>query len=313
MPCVMERYAMSKLTVSEIFKYERRINLFLQKYTTGDSFLLRDGSLVELTFDPEIAKHIENRDSIPLRSAKLHGTNGDIYRFGDLAKSKEFGGKGSGSGTIKEDLALSSLRESLWKVKTANSTSDIPIMIGETKYLVSDIVSTPGTPKSDFHLIDRDGQEVAWLSHKDGNSPKHVQQWGGVTQSRIKNHPEVQDFIDCIKSLFENSIPRRTTIARPVTCETLKMMSVYGIDYGKSPNFGQNNVNMVLQGPVSLVEVGDVFHIHAPHHYYNGDKVVGEYEPTLMAAYKGDRSQFGIKGARITIQPLMSRKINDFI
>jgi hypothetical protein len=32
-----------------------------------------------------------------------------------------------------------------------------------------------------------------------------------------------------------------------------------------------------------------------------------------MAMYKGDRNQFGVKGARFAIQPIESRKITEFI
>ena len=41
--------------------------------------------------------------------------------------------------------------------------------------------------------------------------------------------------------------------------------------------------------------------------------MVNEFEPVLMALYKGDRSNFGVTGARFAIQPMGSRKITQMV
>ena len=39
----------------------------------------------------------------------------------------------------------------------------------------------------------------------------------------------------------------------------------------------------------------------------------GQYEPILLGVYKGDRSDHGIKGARITINPLGGRTVKEYV
>jgi hypothetical protein len=41
--------------------------------------------------------------------------------------------------------------------------------------------------------------------------------------------------------------------------------------------------------------------------------MTGDYEPVFMAIYKGDRSDFGIKGTRVVIAPVGSRKVTSII
>jgi hypothetical protein len=66
---------------------------------------------------------------------------------------------------------------------------------------------------------------------------------------------------------------------------------------------------MLLQGPVKLVKKGKHYELSANHVHYNGDSVDGDgYDPVLMAIYKGDRSDAGVKGTRIVISPVGGRK-----
>jgi hypothetical protein len=65
----------------------------------------------------------------------------------------------------------------------------------------------------------------------------------------------------------------------------------------------------MLQGNVKLTKAGSYYKISATHTHTNGDKMEGDYEPVFMAIYKGDRSDFGIKGTRVVIAPIGSRKL----
>jgi hypothetical protein len=89
------------------------------------------------------------------------------------------------------------------------------------------------------------------------------------------------------------------------------MMSVYGNEYGNK--FGRQNTTLMLQGDVNLSKKGLNYEITATHTHVNGDDMTGDYEPVFMAIYKGDRSDFGIKGTRVVIAPVGSRKVTSII
>ena len=75
----------------------------------------------------------------------------------------------------------------------------------------------------------------------------------------------------------------------------------------------KQNVRVVLQGPVELRKVGKNWEFTANHAHENGEDITGEFEPVMMAIYKGDRSNFGVAGARFAIQPKGSRKVTEWI
>ena len=93
----------------------------------------------------------------------------------------------------------------------------------------------------------------------------------------------------------------------------LKKYAVYGVDYSEKGTLGQQNVSVVLQGTVKLFKYGKVYKFTANHHHENGEEITGGFEPVMMAMYKGDRSNFGVKGARFAIQPKDSRNVKEWI
>ena len=89
------------------------------------------------------------------------------------------------------------------------------------------------------------------------------------------------------------------------------MYSVYGNQFGGP--LGRQNTSILLQGPVKLVKRGKVYELESNHVHLNGESVdSGGFEPVLMAIYKGDRDNEGIKGTRLAIQPIQSRKGDEF-
>jgi len=190
---------------------------------------------------------------------------------------------------------------------------ELKVKIGNKYYAVAGAATTPGTPKSDFHLLNNKGIEVVWISHKDGSKAKDFQQWGGMSaraEPEIASHPETQKFINDVKKEFGGVMPRATTVARPVKDKNLMGMSVYGNKY-KSGKLGRQNVSILLQGPVKLVKSKNYYELQSNHTSINGDIMTGDYAPVFMAIYKGDRNNFGVKGARFAIQPKASRKFKD--
>jgi len=311
---IQEEKNMSPMIPSEWLKYDWRIEVFLRKFREKEPFQLKNGKKVIFDYDRVVDKRIATRNRSILMNARFQGSDGNIYKMSDIGKSPEFGGRGAGSSTAKEDMELKSLREQLDKIKAEIANATVPIKIGNKTYDVFDAVSTPGTPKSDFHLIDMNGNEIVWISHKDGKSPKDFQQWGGISKRKepnIYNHPEVQKFIKDLKESYPDGLPRKTSLYRKIKDEKLKMMSVYGNEYSTpGSNLGRQNTSIMIQGPVKLKKTSNNSYKFVSNHIHlNGEKMTGGFEPVLTAIYKGDRSDAGVKGTRIVIMPIEGRKM----
>lgn len=293
----------SYLGISEIYKYDWRLELFLNKYKSEDQFTLLDGNSKKFVYSEQIYQWIENKETDHLRGKILLGDDNVYYSLTDLQKTSEFGGRGSGSGTHIEEREIAKVNQAIEDV--------ITLKIGESKHDVKKVDKTPGTPKSDMHFLDVNSNEVIWLSHKAGSKPTDFQQFGGMTEKGIRESPEITDFIHTTQKMFPSGIPNKTTVARKIEDSNLKLKSVYGIDYGKE--LGRQNVSLVVQGNLKLEANNGFYSVNANMVHVNGVAMANNYEPVLMSSYKGDRTQFGVKGARFTISPIGCRKINLFI
>ena len=305
---------MASLSPKELLKYDWRVEVFLRKYKSKDkkerTFDLVNNKKLCFIYDPDVAKVVARKNQVQLRTVRLLGEDGNEYKLSDLEKSAEFGGKGAGSGTLKEDIELQSLIKQLNDIRKKQKTGTVPIKVGGKTFNVADAITTPGTPKSDFHLVDDNGKEVVWISHKDGRTAKDFQQWGGISkrsEPTIFSHPETQSFIDDLKKTYPDGLPRRTTLYRKIKDDKLKNFSVYGNQYGNDE--GRQNVSILIQGPIKLQKSGNVYKFVSNHVHYNGEKMTGDFEPVLTAIYKGDRSDAGVKGTRIVIMPIAGRKM----
>ena len=308
---------MASLSPKELLKYDWRVEVFLRKYKSKDkkerTFDLVNNKKMCFIYDPDVAKVVSRKNQVQLRTVRLLGEDGNEYKLSDLEKSAEFGGKGAGSGTLKEDIELQRLIKQLNDIRKKQKTGTVPIEVGGKTgktFNVADAITTPGTPKSDFHLVDDNGTEVVWISHKDGRTARDFQQWGGISKTReptIFSHPETQSFINDLKKTYPDGLPRRTTLYRKIKDDKLKNFSVYGNQYGNEE--GRQNVSILIQGPVKLQKSGNVYKFVSNHVHYNGEKMTGDFEPVLTAIYKGDRNDAGVKGTRIVIMPIAGRKM----
>lgn len=286
------------------------LQVFIQKLANKEPFVGTGQTepTIVLEPDPEALEQLR-QGKFP---AVFQGVDGQQYRLSQFEKTAEFGGKGTGFGTRIEDAELASLQAQLADLKGDNP--EITIRVGDRDVSVADVVTTPGTPKSDFHFVNSQGDSVAWVSHKDGSAATHFGQWGGMSDREMlpvyNANPsvkqEVAQFIQDIKATVGEEMPRATTIARPAS-ELFQMISIYGNGFGG--NRGPQNVDVVLQGPVTISN-GQLV---APNMHSNGEPVKGAFEPAMMAMYKGDRSNFGIKGSRFSMYPIGGRKVHQQI
>lgn len=305
---------MANLNYSELRKRPERASIFVRKLKEQSPFELKNGKKVKAKLEKGMEKLILTGTKLQVEKLLFTDGKGNTFKLSDVVKTIEFGGKGAGSGTAKEDAALEELRKQILQTKKTLGKADIPIKVGSKTYKVADVVSTPGTPKSDFHLVDINGKELVWISHKDGTTEKHFQQWGGMSlrvEPLIHNHPESQKFVEDMKRIYPKGIPTATTVARKIKNKKLKMMAIYGNEFGSE--FGRQNTTLMLQGDVVLKKKGSYYEITAYHAHLNGEDMKGGYEPVFMAIYKGDRSDMGIKGARVVIAPIGCRKINEMV
>ena len=285
---------------------------------TGKDFIVANGNGKKVKLDKSIAKTVKDLKGLELYKQGTSivlptSTRGQI-RLTDLYKDSEFSGRTQRT-TAAEDAEVRSLNEQLDKIKEKDGSDFVRVKVGKNIYEVVSVTSTKGTPKSDFSFVDTRGNPVGHISHKDGNNPRGFQQWSGTSQRvepGIFAHPETQAFINDLKRRYPNGLPPASTLGRKIKDEKLQKLAVYGSNFGSQP--GINNVDVTLQGKVTLVKQGSLYKlIGSAHENANGSSITGGYEPIFLAVYKGDRSDHGIKGARITINPRDGRTVKEYI
>ena len=86
-------------------------------------------------------------------------------------------------------------------------------------------------------------------------------------------------------------------------------MAVFGVNH-KNSSPDPNSVDVLIQGDPGLKSNNDnTFSLTSNGHVnYRGEIPKGPFEPIVAIIYKGDRDQFGIKGARVSIYPAGGRK-----
>jgi hypothetical protein len=322
---------MASLSAAELRKYDWRPAIFVKKLKEKSKFELLDGRKVTLKLMPGVEDVLYHGTMRELQELRFTDGKKNVYKLTDFLKNAEFGGKGPGGSTKKQDMQLASIRQQIQTLKEKKELASlrqqidnakvkeraatIKMRVGQKIYDIFDAATTPGTPKSDFHLLDINLKECVWISHKDGKTARDFQQWGGLSnkhEPEIFVHPETQQFIADLKGLFPTQMTPATTVVRFIKDPKLRAMAVYGNQYGKT-TFNKQNVNIVLQGDIKLKKSGSSYYMDATNVHLNGEEMTGPYEPVFMAVYKGDRSDFGIGGARIGIAPIGSRKINEVI
>jgi hypothetical protein len=290
---------MRPLYPATLYKYDWRLELFLKKYENQEPFEMTDGSFVTFQFDQTTYNSLQNKDV----SKITFTSNGEKYRFKHIGKSAEFGG--GSDGLTRETSEIDNIKSAI------EQFGSLQIEHNQITHTIVDCVSTPGYPKSDFHLVNEHGDDSIWISHKWGTEATHFQQWGGISKLRepdIHEHPEVQEFVHDLQEKYPEGLPNKTTVFRRIQDDTLKMMSVYGNAYGSGIE-GTQNVSYVVQGSVSVEDKA----IKAHRVHTNGQAITGAFEPVLSAVYKGDRSDCGVKNTRLGIIPYGSRAVTKYL
>jgi len=179
------------------------------------------------------------------------------------------------------------------------------LLVGQRMVDAAGVEKIPGNVKADAAIVDSSGTQVAWISLKDGNSPKGFGQWGGV--SHLSRDPEVADFIKKLQTVVGTEMPRGPTYGMEITSIDLKNAVVFGKNF-QSGQTGPSNVDLVLQGHPTLEKGPEgSYKLTGAHTWQNGDVPSEQYDPVLTVRFSADRIDFGIHGARITAYPKAGR------
>lgn len=304
------------LTWRDLTKDPDRRERFLQKIKKGDTFDTKDGKQVQISF---INTENESEDSIESAFEKgdqqelsrlVRGTinqakffedkDGNTYSIEDFLKTQEFGGRGKGSGTREEDLNLKSLQDQIKKLVEENGGNPIKVFVeGQEPKEIVYAQTQPGTPKSDFNIIDENSEPTIFISHKKKGNATAFVRWSGFT--RYVKHREVQQFNEALRDIisktpeWEDKLPRETSFTKRVEDPELARKLIYGPDYGKK--FSKQFVNIVIQGEIELERKGSSYKL-------TGDNTLippelpsdQEYHPYLTSTFRRevDRRNFGI-------------------
>ena len=144
-----------------------RVDVFLKKIKDKEEFLTTKGSVTlkpPPPGKPEFSKPGHKQDFDTSKKGKVKYPN-------QFFKTPDLGGKGVGFSTRDEDRELAALRKEIEKTMERDQSGVLNMVVGNRQIIVAGVESTPGMPKSDFHLLDDKGQEVAWISHKAGRGP----------------------------------------------------------------------------------------------------------------------------------------------
>lgn len=128
-------------------------------------------------------------------------------------------------------------------VKGKNKTIKLKAAVGAK--------NVPGTPKADFKIVGAKDQALSFLSHKAGHSPASFQQYAGISEGKINNHPEVKEFVRKVFGIVGDTAQSRQAFHAKIKDPTLIRWAVFGEEYGGSS--GVNNVDFLAQGKPKLI------------------------------------------------------------
>jgi hypothetical protein len=297
---------MATLNPSELAK-RNNFNIFLTRIRTGRTFTLSESNGQTIKLNTSILSQLSSISHFERfrsgRSIMLPTDTGQFISLTQIYKDSEFSGRTQAT-TAQEDAQIVRINQQLNVIFDRLGSEIIPLKVGNTIYQVGRCESTPGTPKY-----------VGHVSHKAGDGARAFQQWSGTSQRvepLIFNHPETQAFITTLQNMFPNGMPAATTVGRRIQDQNLQKMAVYGSGYGGVK--GENNVDVTMQGVLNVQSRGTYYELTCSGHKLdNGDRITGNYEPVFLGVYKGDRSDHGIRGARVIIQPIGGRTISRYV
>jgi len=306
----------AKLSLKELGK-RNNFYIFAKRIAIGQGFYVINSDKLVILHPNILDNLIEINDLDKYKigsSIALPTADGEVVKLSNLYKDSEFANRTQYS-TAKQDEAVSNLVFIMDTIKEQTKKDYVTIKIVNNIYNVTTIKVLGDKSKADFCFMDLDNKRVGFISHKYGTSPRDFQQWSGTSkrfQSQIADHPETISFIKDLRNLFKDGCPKASTVARKIIDPELKKVAVFGNEFGLK--FSKDNVEAVMQGKLTLEPSGETFILSGSHYTIpNGELPLYGYDPVFMAVHKKDRADYWIQNCRVTINPIGSRKIKEFI
>lgn len=245
---------------------------------------------------------------------KVKTDKGELTIPGDFLKTGEFGGRGAGSGTSAETLAMNYFNDKLNDILAKQKRSYINLRINNRTVKCAAMVKTEGKyqgrePKSDMTIIDHKGNPVAYISHKAGRTAKDYQQYGGLSYTQYQNNKDIQEFMDTVIKATGGELSTGQSFYRPIKDNKLIREAMYGPEYSKRLP-GVSNVDEFHLGNMDLRGSGaGPYKIESVHKGTNGELPKGEFQAVFFARFQGSRGSARAGGrvvekARVGIFPL---------
>lgn len=307
---------MAKLSIKELSK-RRNFETFMSRIAIGNGFYVLNTDIL-IKLNKSILENVSTLEDLNKykvgRSIQLPTETNEFIPLAMIYKDSDFSTRTQDT-TAKQDEQIASVAYQMDSIKDNTGLDYVSIEINNNIYNVKHIKRLNEKSKADFCFVDLNGNEIGFVSHKDGNSPKSFQQWSGTShrfQEEVFNHVETQDFIKTLKDKFPLGLPPTSSVARRISDERLKKIAVFGNDFGKE--FGKNNVEAVMQGELKLGKYKEHYILFGSHYVINnGSLPEYGYDPVFMAVHKKDRKDHWLDNCRLTINPIGSRKIKLFI
>ena len=175
----------------------------------------------------------------------------------------------------------------------------ITIRVGDIDYHdITTVGKAKNNKKADFWL-GSDDKKVVFIQHK---SLTH-QQMAGIAKEPYSKFPEVQQFIEAVRTKVGQQGPLKQPVWRSIQSEDLKRLAAYGTTKGSFTN-SEDAVQLYCVGPLKLIPTNDgKFTIGANEAYTYPEIPTGKNTPYLMATFRNDRNQAGISKTRLGIYP----------
>lgn len=309
------------LSIGELRKDEKRVLTFIKKVREGELFAtVRHGEVtIKKTQLVSVTRFMQADGKFPAPRTTLNviTSGGTLTIPNDFLKTGEFGGRGVGSGTSAETLAMNNFNEHLGKILQKEGLAKIKIKINGRVVECATMGKTEGKfagrePKSDMSILNLKGLPVAYISHKAGSSAKDYQQYGGVSEdalpAKYKGNEFIKRFMVAVNALRPTGLKSGDSFYRTITDPELVKVLMYGPCFGGKPSI--NNVDEFHLGNMTLKGKGSgPYEIISSHKGTNGDMPDGQFEAVLLIRFQGTRGAARaagevVKNARVGIFPI---------
>jgi hypothetical protein len=191
---------------------------------------------------------------------------------------------------------------------------NLPVKLKIQNKIFNDVVGFVGGSagkKADFVIINKNGDDIGYISYKSGSSATQFQQYAGIQKSAKKDEDnslflssdkEVIEFTTKAENLYrsDDNYFNKNSVYKIINDPTLKNKAVFGEEYGRKKS--ENNVDFFAQGIPKLIERNGIINLFfSKRLVHNGElsRLRGDYEPVL-GIRKGETNRYlkTIKGVR---------------